>query len=76
MFRYDHELELETKICTLMMFKVNSKRRNPLLLCLILVGSMAISLGELLHPLPAQQKREVRELEKCSLKLAKSECSL
>ena len=59
-----------------MMSKVNSKRRNPLLLYLILFGSMAISLGELLYPLPAQQKREVRELEKCSLKLAKSECSL
>ena len=58
------------------MSKVNSKRRNPLLLHLILYGSMAISLGELLYPLPAQQKREVRELEKSSLKLAKSECSL
>ena len=58
------------------MSKVNSKRLNPLLLYLILFGSMAISLGELLYPLPAQQKRDVRELEKFSLKLAKSECSL
>ena len=29
-----------------------------------------------IHPLPAAEKREVRELEKCALKLAKSGCSL
>ena len=58
------------------MSKVNSKRRTPLLFHLILTGSMALCLGELLFPLPAQQKREVRELEKVSLKLAKSECNV
>ena len=30
----------------------------------------------IIHPLPAAEKREVRELEKCALKLAKSGCSL
>ena len=59
-----------------MMSKVNSKRRTPLLFYIILTGSMALSLGDLLHPLPAPQKREVRELEKVSIKLAKSECSV
>ena len=29
----------------------------------------------LIHPLPAAEKREVRELEKCALKLANSGCS-
>ena len=57
-----------------MMFKVNSKRWTTLLV--VFLGSMAICLGELLHPLPAELKREIRELEKVSLKLAKSECNV
>ena len=58
-----------------MMKNVCSKRRNTLVL-LFLLGSMASQcLGTLLYPLPAEQKREVRELEKVSIKLAKSDCS-
>ena len=33
-------------------------------------------LGPLIHLLPAVEKREARELEKCAMKLGKSECSL
>ena len=58
------------------MEKVISKRRNPLVLYFVLLGSMAQCLGTLIFPLPAELKREVRELEKVSLKLAKSECSV
>ena len=55
---------------------VVSKRRNPPVFVLFVLGSMAQCLGPLVHPLPATLKKEVRELEKVSLKLAKSECSL
>ena len=58
------------------MVTVMSKRRNPPLFILFVLGSMAQCLGPLVHPLPATLKKEVRELEKVSLKLAKSECSL
>ena len=58
------------------MFKVDSKRRHPLLIYVTLIGSMALCLGNLLHPLSAELKRDVGELEKFSLKLAKSECSV
>ena len=52
-----------------------SKRRKIILLTAFTL-SMALCLGPLIHPLPAAEKREVRELEKCALKLAKSGCSL
>ena len=57
------------------MKKVYSKRWNTLVF-LILLGSMAQCLGTLIFSLPAAEKKEVREFEKVSLKLAKSECSL
>ena len=57
------------------MKKVISKRRKIVLLTAFTL-SMALCLGPLIHPLPAAEKREVRELEKCALKLAKSGCSL
>ena len=43
---------------------------------LFVLTSMAQCLGPLVHPLPAALKKEVRELEKVSLKLAKTDCSL
>ena len=59
------------------MKKVCSKRRNTLVFILFLLGSMATQcLGTLVYPLPADQKKGVRELEKVSLKLAKSDCSV
>ena len=66
----------ETKICP-MMKKVCSKRRETLVFFLLLVGSMAVQcLGTLIYSLPPVEKKGVRELEKVSLKLAKSECSV
>ena len=58
------------------MRKVVWKRWNTLVFYASLLGSMAQCLGTLIYSLPAEQKKEVRELEKVSLKLAKSECSL
>ena len=58
------------------MNKVNLKRWHTLVSFILLVGSMAQCLGTLVFPLPAEEKKAVRELEKVSLKLAKSECSL
>ena len=37
---------------------------------------MVLCLGPLIHPLPPIQRKEVRELERCAQKLAKSGCSL
>ena len=59
------------------MKKVCSKRRNTLVFILFLLGSMVVQcLGTLIYPLPAEQKKVVRELEKVSLKLAKSDCNV
>ena len=55
--------------------EVISKRRKIVLLTAFTL-TMALCLGPLIHPLSAAEKREVRELEKCALKLAKSGCSL
>ena len=66
----------EAKTCP-MMKKVCSKRRETLVFFLLLVGSMAVQcLGTLIYSLPPVEKKGVRELEKVSLKLAKSECSV
>ena len=65
-----------TKYQSLKMRKVVWKRWNTLVFYASLLGSMAQCLGTLIYSLPAEQKKEVRELEKVSLKLAKSECSL
>ena len=58
------------------MKKVISKRWEYIVLLFIFTLSMALCLGLLIHPLPAPEKKEVWGLGKCSLKLAKSECSL
>ena len=60
------------------MDKSYSKRRtNPIFfLILILIMSVAIDLGTLIHNLPPEQKREVRDLEKVSIRRCKTECSL
>ena len=57
------------------MKKVISKPRKTVLLTAF-TPSMALCLGPLIHPLPAAERREVRELKKCDLKLAISGCSL
>ena len=58
------------------MNKVNSKRWNTLVFFILTLGSMAQCLGTLIFTLPAEEKKAVRELEKVSIKLAKSDCSL
>ena len=55
---------------------VNSKRRNTSVLIYTFALSMVLCLGPLIHPLSPVQRKEVRELERCALKLAKSGCSL
>jgi len=35
-----------------------------------------VTLGSLIHPLPPEQKKAIRDLEKVSMKLCKSECSV
>ena len=57
------------------MDKSYSKRRNPIFF-LILIMSVAIDLGTLIHNLPPERKREVRDLEKVSIRRCKTECSL
>ena len=60
------------------MDKCYSKRRtNPIFfLIIIFIMSVAIDLGTLIHNLPPEQKREVRDLEKVSIRRCKTECSL
>ena len=55
------------------MKKMISKRWKTVLLTAFTL-SMALCVGPLIHPLPVAEKREVRELEKCALKLAKLGC--
>ena len=52
-----------------------SKRRNPTLL-LLLTMSVVVSLGSLIHSLPSEIKKEVRDLEKVSFRRCKSDCSV
>ena len=60
---------------TLIMDKCYSKRRNkPFFLLLIM--SVAIDLGALIHNFSPELKREVRDLEKVSIRRCKRECAL
>ena len=52
-----------------------AKRRYYSLL-LLLTMSVVQSLGSLIHPLPSEQRKEVRDLEKVTLRRCKTECSL
>ena len=52
-----------------------SKRRNPALL-LLLTMSVVSNLGSLVHPLPPELRKQVRDLEKVSFRRCKAECSL
>ena len=52
-----------------------SKRRNPALL-LLLTMSVVSNLGSLVHPLPPELRKQVRDLEKVSVRRCKAECSL
>ena len=53
-----------------------AKRRYYSLL-LLLTMSVVESLGSLIHPpLPSEQRKEVRDLEKVTLRRCKTECSL
>ena len=59
------------------MDKSYSKRRtNPIFFLILTLMSVAIDLGTLIHNLPPEQKREVRDLEKVSIRRCKTECSL
>ena len=53
-----------------------SKRRKPTLFFLLLAMSLVTNLGSLIHPLPRELRKEVRDLEKVSFRRCKSECSL
>ena len=55
------------------MKKVISKLWKIVLLIAFIL-SKALCLGQLIHPLPTAAKKEVRGLEKCALKPAKSGC--
>ena len=57
------------------MNKSYSKRPNPTLITLFIM-SVAIDLGSLIHNLPSELKKEVRDLEKVSLRRCKNDCSL
>ena len=52
----------------------NSKRRNPALL--LFTMSVVSNLGSLIHPLPPELRKQVRDLEKVSFRRCKSDCSL
>ena len=54
----------------------NSKRRNPALLLLLFTMSVVSNLGSLIHPLPPELRKQVRDLEKVSFRRCKSDCSL
>ena len=53
----------------------SSKRRNPVLL-LLFTMSVVSNLGSLIHPLPPEVRKQVRDLEKVSIRQCKSDCSL
>ena len=53
----------------------SSKRRNPALL-LLFTMSVVSNLGSLIHPLPPELRKQVRDLEKVSIRQCKSDCSL
>ena len=57
------------------MSKRYSKRWNKFPLFSFSIMSM-VTLGSLIHPLPPEQKKAIRDLEKVSMKLCKSECSV
>ena len=58
------------------MDKSYSKRRKQTLLFSLLIMSVAIDLGSLIHNLPSELKKEVRDLEKVSIRRCKTDCSL
>ena len=51
-------------------------KRRYFSLLLLLTMSVVQSLGSLIHPLPSEQRKEVRDLEKVTLRRCKTECSL
>ena len=53
-----------------------SKRRNPALLLLLFIMSVVSNLGSLVHPLQPELRKQVRDLEKVSLRRCKSDCNL
>ena len=62
---------------TLIMDKCYSKRRKkPFFFFLLLIMSVAIDLGALIHNFSPELKREVRDLEKVSIRRCKAECAL
>ena len=58
------------------MSKRYSKRWNKFPLFSFSIIMSMVTLGSLIHPLPPEQKKAIRDLEKVSMKLCKSECSV
>ena len=60
------------------MSNVYLKRRKKTFIVekIVFLMSVVTSLGSLIHNLPQTQRREVRDLEKVSIKICKQKCSL
>ena len=56
--------------------RYSKRRKIEFSFLLLLIMSVAIDLGALIHNLSPELKREVRDLEKVSMRRCKTECSM